>query len=97
VAAVRDNAWVGIDVGKTHHWVCAVDADGKTLLSVKVANDEAGIVSLIAAVTASQVVIGQRDPDAGGAALPNSHQPHAVESKIGNLIPAAVREPSQDQ
>lgn len=54
MAAVRerDNAWVGIDVGKTHHWVCAVDADGKTLLSVKVANDEAGIVSLIAAVTA---------------------------------------------
>ena len=51
MAAVRDNAWVGIDVGKTHHWVCAVDADGKTLLSVKVANDEAGIVSLIAAVT----------------------------------------------
>src|SRR5215208_5729610 len=52
VAAVRDNAWVGIDVGKTHHWVCAVDADGKTLLSVKVANDEAGIVSVIAAVAA---------------------------------------------
>ena len=52
MAAVRDNAWVGIDVGKTHHWVCAVDADGKTLLSVKVANDEAGIVGLIAAVTA---------------------------------------------
>ena len=37
-----------------------------------------------------QVVIGQRDPDAGGAALPNSHQPHAVESKIGNLLPVAV-------
>ena len=52
MAAVRDNAWVGIDVGKTHHWVCAVDADGKTLLSVKVANDEAAILSLIAAVTA---------------------------------------------
>jgi hypothetical protein len=33
-----------------------------------------------------QVVIGQRDPDAGGAALPDSHQPDAVESKIGNLI-----------
>ena len=52
MAAVRDNAWVGIDVGKTHHWVCAVDADGKTLLSVKVANDEAGILSLIAAASA---------------------------------------------
>ena len=37
-----------------------------------------------------QVVIGQRDPDAGGAALPNSHQPDAVEPKIGNLIPVAV-------
>ena len=34
----------GVDVGKTHHWVCVVDADGKTLLSVKVANDEAEIV-----------------------------------------------------
>src|SRR5687767_6450289 len=53
VVAVRDNSWVGIDVGKTHHWVCAVDADGKTLLSVKVANDEAGILSLIAAAAAS--------------------------------------------
>ena len=41
-------AWIGIDVGKTHHWVCVVDADGKTLLSVKVANDEAEIVAFIA-------------------------------------------------
>jgi hypothetical protein len=37
-----------------------------------------------------QVVVGQRDPDAGGAALPNSHQPNDVEPKIGNLIPVAV-------
>ncbi len=43
----------GIDVGKTHHWVCVVDADGKRLLSAKVANDEAEIVALIAAVTGS--------------------------------------------
>jgi transposase len=52
VAAVRDKAWVGIDVGKTHHWVCAVDVDGKTLLSTKIANDEAEIVSVITAVAA---------------------------------------------
>jgi hypothetical protein len=52
VAAVRDKAWVGIDVGKTHHWVCVVDADGKTLLSVKVANDEAEILSLITTTVA---------------------------------------------
>jgi transposase len=43
VAAQRDIAWVGIDVGKTHHWACVVDAEGKVLLSVKVANDEAAI------------------------------------------------------
>jgi hypothetical protein len=40
-------AWVGIDVGKTHHWACMVDADGKKLLSIKVANDEADIVALL--------------------------------------------------
>jgi transposase len=51
VAAVRDNAWVGIDIGKTHHWVCVVDADGKKLLSIKVANDEAEIRDVIATAT----------------------------------------------
>jgi hypothetical protein len=44
----RDLAWIGIDVGKTHHWVCVVDADGKLLLSVKIANDEAEIVAVLA-------------------------------------------------
>jgi hypothetical protein len=39
-----------VDIGKTHHWVCALDADGKRLLSVKVANDEAEILALIATV-----------------------------------------------
>jgi hypothetical protein len=37
-----------------------------------------------------QVVIGQRDSDAGGAALPNSHQPYTVESKVGDFVPVAV-------
>jgi transposase len=48
VAPRADTAWVGIDVGKTHHWACAVSADGKTLLSVKIANDEAEIVAFLA-------------------------------------------------
>ncbi len=39
-----------VDIGKTHHWVCALDADGKRLLSVKVANDETEILALIATV-----------------------------------------------
>jgi len=48
VAAQRDTAWVGIDIGKTHHWACVVDAEGKALLSVKVANDETEIEALLA-------------------------------------------------
>ncbi|MFB6395929.1 IS110 family transposase [Polymorphospora lycopeni] len=43
----RDRAWVGIDVGKAHHWVCVVDGDGKRLLSAKINNDEAEIVALV--------------------------------------------------
>ena len=44
----RDRAWVGIDVGKTNHWACVVDDDGRKLLSIKVGNDEADVVALIA-------------------------------------------------
>ncbi|WP_330346908.1 IS110 family transposase [Streptomyces sp. NBC_00582] len=39
--------WVGVDAGKGHHWAVAVDADGETLFSTKVINDEAQILTLI--------------------------------------------------
>ncbi|QKV91270.1 IS110 family transposase [Streptomyces sp. NA02950] len=39
--------WVGIDAGKGHHWAVAVDADGETLFSTKVINDESQILALI--------------------------------------------------
>jgi transposase len=52
VTARQETAWVGVDIGKAHHWVCALGADGERLLSVKVANDEAEIVELIATVQA---------------------------------------------
>jgi transposase len=48
VSAQRGTVWVGIDIGKTHRWVCVVDADGRKLSSIKVANDEAAIMALIA-------------------------------------------------
>jgi hypothetical protein len=38
-------------VDKTHHWVCVVDADGTSILSVKIGNDEAEITALICTVT----------------------------------------------
>jgi hypothetical protein len=49
---VRDKVWVGVDVGKTHHWMCAVDGQGTRLLSRKVLNDEAEILRALEAVSA---------------------------------------------
>ncbi|CAM5714190.1 hypothetical protein SANTM175S_09358 [Streptomyces antimycoticus] len=40
---------VGVDAGKGDHWTVAVEADGKTLFSMKVINGEAQIVTLIEA------------------------------------------------
>ncbi|MGW0204835.1 IS110 family transposase [Streptomyces sp. NPDC003233] len=39
--------WVGIDAGKGHHWAVAIDADGETVFSTKVINDEAQTLALI--------------------------------------------------
>lgn len=50
MAPPLEKSWVGVDIGKTHHWVCALDGDGRTLLSVKVLNDEAEIAALMAKV-----------------------------------------------
>ncbi len=47
----RDRAWIGVDIGKTHHWVCAVDENGRKWLSLKVLNDEAEILKVIIAVS----------------------------------------------
>ena len=49
--ATRTTAWAGIAIGKTHHWICAVDADGRALVSVKVPNVEADILAELATVT----------------------------------------------
>jgi transposase len=52
VRAELGTVWAGIDVGKTHHWVCVVDTDGTTVLSVKIGNDQNEIDAVIATVTA---------------------------------------------
>jgi transposase len=51
-----EQLFVGVDIGKIHHWVCAVDQDGTVLLSVKVANDETEIQQVIAAFTETSVL-----------------------------------------
>jgi len=40
--------WVGIDVGKGHHWAAAVDDAGTSVWSKKVENDETAILDAIA-------------------------------------------------
>jgi hypothetical protein len=47
-----DQAWVGVDVGKDHHWAAAVDAEGQVLLSRKIANDQQAILGVLAEVQA---------------------------------------------
>ncbi len=42
--------WAGIDIGKTHHWVCVVDDGGRVLLSRTVANDEHDLATVITVV-----------------------------------------------
>ncbi|WP_435796648.1 IS110 family transposase [Kitasatospora indigofera] len=44
--------WAGIDSGKGHHHGLALDADGRKLLSRRVANDEPELLNLIADVLA---------------------------------------------
>jgi transposase len=50
VTAVRGRAWIGVDIGKTHHWVCVVDETGEKVFSLEVLNDESQIIEVIAAV-----------------------------------------------
>lgn len=42
---------VGVDVGKEHHWACALDSEGRRRLSRRVANDEGDVLALLGEVT----------------------------------------------
>ncbi len=44
--------WVGVDIGKAHHHVAAVEGDGRLVFSRKVDNDERDILMVIAEVGA---------------------------------------------
>lgn len=39
--------WAGVDVGREHHHVAVVDAEGKRVFSRRVANDEAVLLNAI--------------------------------------------------
>ena len=64
--------WVGMDSGKWAHHCVVIDAAGRVLLSRRVANDEAALSGLIAAVAAlaeQDEAVWATDLNAGGAAL----------------------------
>lgn len=64
--------WAGIDSGKRTHHCVVIDATGRVLLSQRVANDEAALLELIAAVQGvadGDEVVWATDLNAGGAAL----------------------------
>ena len=62
--------WAGVDAGKAHHHCVVIDADGKRLLSRRVANDEPELLALISDVTAlAEEVTWAVDLPDGGAAL----------------------------
>jgi hypothetical protein len=39
--------WIGVDIGKAHHHVAAVDATGREVYSRRVANDETDLLEVI--------------------------------------------------
>ena len=49
----KDRVWVGVDIGKSHHWVCVIDGEGKVLLSRKVGNDHGELADLVQSVAAA--------------------------------------------
>jgi transposase len=52
-----DRAWAGVDIGKGHHHVVALDADGEGLFSQRVANDERALAEVIGKVCALADVV----------------------------------------
>ncbi|MDP7702878.1 IS110 family transposase [Mycobacterium sp. TY815] len=64
--------WAGVDGGKSDHYCVVIDADGKRLLSRRVANDESALLDLIGAVQTladGGELTWAIDLNAGGAAL----------------------------
>jgi transposase len=65
-----ERVWAGVDIGKGHHHVVVIDADGARLLSRRVSNDETALLELIGQVTAlADEVRWAVDVSTGGAAL----------------------------
>lgn len=62
--------WAGVDIGKAHHHAFVIDGEGKRLLSRRVVNDKADLLTLIGQVVGlADEVTWAVDMITGGAAL----------------------------
>jgi len=67
---LAQRVWAGIDAGKRHHHLVVVDADGRKLLSRRIANDEPVLNEVVATVRAlAEQVVWAIDLADGPAAL----------------------------
>lgn len=69
---VAQPVWAGVDAGKADHYGVVIDAEGKSLLARRVANEEAALLELISTVTEladGGEITWAIDLNAGGAAL----------------------------
>lgn len=65
-----ERVWAGVDIGKGHHHVVVIDAEGARMLSRRVINDETVLLELIGQVTGmADEVRWAVDVSTGGAAL----------------------------
>jgi hypothetical protein len=79
--APAQTAWAGIDVGKTHHWVCVLDAEGNRLLSTKVTNDQSDITAPSAMLLALLMQARQAVRYASGRVVPAMSAAYIGEGK----------------
>ncbi|MGP5027053.1 IS110 family transposase, partial [Glutamicibacter ardleyensis] len=49
--------FLGLDVGKTDHWACAVTQDGKKIWNKTLPNDEAKLIAVYQNLTAQGTVL----------------------------------------
>ena len=73
--ATRTTAWAGIDIGKTSHWICAVDAEGRLTTVV----DADGLTSIGGVYAVGDVVAPSGSAivywDSGNPTPPNGNVP----------------------
>lgn len=85
--------YVGVDIGKAHHWVCLLDDQGRVLLFLKVANDEGDLTAVIEEATSSGAEITRLTPQAPqglNRPLPSESQCVAVHGVIHSHVDAII-------